>query len=294
MRDAHRDAVHPDRQRHVVLLDQLPDGAGEPVPLVVRLDTFEQQELDTGVVGEQVQAQVRRRVVDEPVLGERHLRPPGPVVVQEIDVEPREQPAVQHLEQVIGRDPARLTRVHEPVQRMHQHLRRRRRAGRHRLVDDLVEVVRSQHGRLLHTVANRAGRLPILPSHLLTPEMRAHIPAVRNFQHLPRFGAREDSWKALARLAVVSSEPDSPLTVMLAMSDASRERVLIPRVRQRLEATATVLRSVLGPASWPSRRSGPRCRRSTYCSPAGAARGSGPRCSTRRRSCGRSCTRPAR
>ncbi|MGY4766458.1 hydroxyacid dehydrogenase [Kribbella sp. CWNU-51] len=39
----------------------------------------------------------------------------------------------------------------------------------------------------------------------------------------------------------MSSEPDSALTVMLAMSDASRERVLIPRVRQRLEAAATVL-----------------------------------------------------
>jgi hypothetical protein len=34
---------------------------------------------------------------------------------------------------------------------VHQHLRRSRRAGRHRLVDDLVEVVRSQHLRLLLT-----------------------------------------------------------------------------------------------------------------------------------------------
>jgi phosphoglycerate dehydrogenase-like enzyme len=39
----------------------------------------------------------------------------------------------------------------------------------------------------------------------------------------------------------VSPEPDSALTVMLAMNDASRDRVLVPRVRQRLEAVATVL-----------------------------------------------------
>ncbi|MFG1813399.1 hydroxyacid dehydrogenase [Kribbella sp. NPDC049174] len=39
----------------------------------------------------------------------------------------------------------------------------------------------------------------------------------------------------------MSSEPDSALTVMLAMNDASRARVLVPRVMARLEATATVL-----------------------------------------------------
>jgi len=39
----------------------------------------------------------------------------------------------------------------------------------------------------------------------------------------------------------VSSEPESALTVMLAMNDASRDRVLVARVRQRLEAVATVL-----------------------------------------------------
>ncbi|WP_406055689.1 hydroxyacid dehydrogenase [Kribbella sp. NBC_00889] len=37
------------------------------------------------------------------------------------------------------------------------------------------------------------------------------------------------------------TEPDSALTVMLAMNDASRDRVLVPRVRKRLEAAATVL-----------------------------------------------------
>ena len=45
----------------------------------------------------------------------------------------------------------------------------------------------------------------------------------------------------------MSSEPDSALTVMLAMNDASRDRVLVPRVRQRLEAVATVL--PVGPGS---------------------------------------------
>ena len=39
----------------------------------------------------------------------------------------------------------------------------------------------------------------------------------------------------------MSDEPDSALTVMLAMNDASRDRVLVPRVRERLEAVATVL-----------------------------------------------------
>ncbi|MEV0290965.1 hydroxyacid dehydrogenase [Kribbella sp. NPDC050820] len=39
----------------------------------------------------------------------------------------------------------------------------------------------------------------------------------------------------------MSSEPDSALTVMLAMNDASRARVLVPRVRERLDAIATVL-----------------------------------------------------
>ncbi|MFC9688903.1 hydroxyacid dehydrogenase [Kribbella sp. NPDC056951] len=37
------------------------------------------------------------------------------------------------------------------------------------------------------------------------------------------------------------TEPTSALTVMLAMNDASRDRVLIPRVRARLDAVATVL-----------------------------------------------------
>ncbi len=45
----------------------------------------------------------------------------------------------------------------------------------------------------------------------------------------------------------MSSEPDSALTVMLAMNDASRDRVLVPRVRQRLEAVATVV--PVGPGS---------------------------------------------
>ncbi|MDX2968449.1 hydroxyacid dehydrogenase [Kribbella solani] len=39
----------------------------------------------------------------------------------------------------------------------------------------------------------------------------------------------------------MSTEPTSALTVMLAMNDTSRERVLVPRVRARLEAVATVL-----------------------------------------------------
>jgi phosphoglycerate dehydrogenase-like enzyme len=39
----------------------------------------------------------------------------------------------------------------------------------------------------------------------------------------------------------VSSEPDPALTVMLAMHDDARSRVLVPRVRERLEAIATVL-----------------------------------------------------
>ncbi|MEU4294183.1 hydroxyacid dehydrogenase [Kribbella sp. NPDC026596] len=39
----------------------------------------------------------------------------------------------------------------------------------------------------------------------------------------------------------MTDEPDSALTVMLAMNDASRDRVLVPRVRERLEAVATVL-----------------------------------------------------
>ena len=45
----------------------------------------------------------------------------------------------------------------------------------------------------------------------------------------------------------MSPEPNSALTVMLAMNDASRDRVLVPRVRQRLDAIATVL--PVGPGS---------------------------------------------
>jgi hypothetical protein len=108
--------VDTDRERHVVPLDELPDRSGEPLPVVVRLDAFQQQELDARVVGQQVQAQVRRGVVGEPVLGERHLGAAGPVVVQEVDVEPRQQPVVEHLEQVVGGHPAGLAGVHEPVQ----------------------------------------------------------------------------------------------------------------------------------------------------------------------------------
>ncbi|MFF0268334.1 hydroxyacid dehydrogenase [Kribbella sp. NPDC004536] len=39
----------------------------------------------------------------------------------------------------------------------------------------------------------------------------------------------------------MSPEPSSAPTVMLAMNDSSRERVLVPSVRKRLEAVATVL-----------------------------------------------------
>lgn len=46
----------------------------------------------------------------------------------------------------------------------------------------------------------------------------------------------------------MSPEPNSALTVMLAMNDASRDRVLIPRVRQRLDAIATVLPVGPGPS----------------------------------------------
>ena len=42
-------------------------------------------------------------------------------------------------------------------------------------------------------------------------------------------------------LGLVSSEPDSAVTVMVAMSDTSRDRVLVPPVRERLEAIAKVL-----------------------------------------------------
>lgn len=46
----------------------------------------------------------------------------------------------------------------------------------------------------------------------------------------------------------MSPEPNSALTVMLAMNDASRDRVLVPRVRQRLDAIATVLPVGPGPS----------------------------------------------
>jgi hypothetical protein len=141
--------VDADGERDVVAVDQLAHRTGESLPVHVGLGALQQEELDAGVVGEQVQRQVRRGVVDEPVLGERHLGPPRPVVVEQVDVEARDQPRVQHFQQVLRGGPAGLAGVHEPVESVDQHPWRSLGPARHRLVDDLVEVVRSQHRRLL-------------------------------------------------------------------------------------------------------------------------------------------------
>jgi hypothetical protein len=69
--------------------------------------------------------------------------------VEQVDVEARQQPRFQHFQQVLRGGVAGLTGVHESVESVDQHPWRRLRPARHRLVDDLVEVVRSQHRPLL-------------------------------------------------------------------------------------------------------------------------------------------------
>jgi hypothetical protein len=82
---------------------------------MIRLGTGKQQERCRLPVSEQVHTQLRLLVL-RPVIGlECHQRPAGPVVQQPVDVERGDDLVVEVLQQVLGEQSSRRSRVDEAV-----------------------------------------------------------------------------------------------------------------------------------------------------------------------------------
>ena len=87
VRHRHRHRAHADHAGDPEALDDLADGAGERLPAVVGLRAVQQEVRRPAAVVEQPDDQPRGVVGLVVVADERHRRPPGPVVVELVDLE---------------------------------------------------------------------------------------------------------------------------------------------------------------------------------------------------------------
>jgi hypothetical protein len=150
VRHGHRDGVQADGQPYAEPLDQGGDRRDEPFPLQVRLRAGEHQERCAQRVVQQVHSQAGLVVALPVVLDEDHRRAAGPVVEQLVQVEPRDHPAVQRLQQVVPGQLDRAAGVDEAGQGLDEH---RAVQGR-QVVGQFVEPVWVEHARgLLMTYA---------------------------------------------------------------------------------------------------------------------------------------------
>ncbi len=120
VRDAHRDAVHADRDADVELLDQGADGGDEEFPLAVRFQAVQEEELHAGGVRHQVEVQGRGLVVLPVVLVVGHRGAAGAVVDQAVDVEGGHDAVLELVQEVLGDQAARAAGVHEALQLVQQ------------------------------------------------------------------------------------------------------------------------------------------------------------------------------
>ena len=102
VRHGHRDGVDPRHQVDVQLLDDPDDGAGEPLPLQVRLEPGQEEERASQPVDQPVEGQARRLVVLQVVFDEADVRAPGPVVDQLVGVEHGDHLRVEGVQQFGG------------------------------------------------------------------------------------------------------------------------------------------------------------------------------------------------
>src|SRR5690606_19037776 len=119
----HRDAVHADGRGDAEVVDDLPHGGDERLPVQVGLEPVEQQQRHALVVAAQVDDQARRLVVDPRAAVEGHDGPTRAVVDELVDVERRHALARQLGGQVLGDEPARVARVDRSRQGVHEHRR---------------------------------------------------------------------------------------------------------------------------------------------------------------------------
>jgi hypothetical protein len=153
VRDGPRDALQPDREAHVQLLDHDDQRRDEPLPLRVRLGAGEKQERRAARVAKHVDVD-RRALVALPAIGvEDDRRAPRAVVEQLVDVEARDQLRVERLAEMLPREPDPVPCVYESLERLDQH-----RPAQIRLRKELDELCRVAH---LPTLAEcRVARAP--------------------------------------------------------------------------------------------------------------------------------------
>ena len=121
VRHAHRDRQHADGQPDREPVDQLTDGADEPLPVHVRLGSGHQQEGLARAVVHEVDDQLRLAVAGEPVAGEREGGPARAVVDERIGVESGHHRVVERAQEMVDRQSDPGTGVDVAVERVHQH-----------------------------------------------------------------------------------------------------------------------------------------------------------------------------
>ena len=171
--DRHRDRVEADAQPDAEVVDQTLDRLGEPLPLHVRLRAVQQQELVADGVGQAVQLEAGGVVGLPVVLVENHQWPAGPVVVQLVDVERRDQLGTARLQQVLAGQACGVAGVDETGECDHEH----RLVGLHAALSQvgrLVQVAGVEHGKGSFgggtTEQQRAGPVPSSPT---LPQLRS-------------------------------------------------------------------------------------------------------------------------
>ena len=98
-----------------------PHGAGEGVPLMVRLGAIQEQERSPLRVMHQGDGERWRLILLPVILGEDHRRTARAVVDQRVDIEPGDLPVLEGGEQMRGEQPSRRARVDEAVEVIEQH-----------------------------------------------------------------------------------------------------------------------------------------------------------------------------
>jgi hypothetical protein len=116
VRRRHRDRVDPRRVFHAVLLDELHDSSGEPLPLEVGLEPGQEEKRLAELVFGEIQRQLRRLVLAQVVLIEEHDRASRPVVEKRVGVERHDLAHLEIVEQVLAHLADGAARIGEPGQ----------------------------------------------------------------------------------------------------------------------------------------------------------------------------------
>ncbi len=160
-------------------LEDLAHRPGERLPAVVRLGAVQQEVRRSAAVVQQANDEPRRVVGLVVVAHERHRRPPGPVVVELVDVEgghDRPRAVAVEIGEVPGRVRGGVSGVEEPVEDQHH-----RQVGDPRQVGDLVDDVHEAFGghppvsQTPHKAATWRASVPQQPPRIRSPGSRETI-----------------------------------------------------------------------------------------------------------------------